>query len=512
MSSKINKRLKSFYIHFVAFVFTVFYYVGIGFYRALKFTFRVCTKAFISVGKCVFSFILTVYNNVVKVIAQGFICYFKSFIKAFKNIKELGFLKAYRSHIDELKQSRNKNLYKFNRFVRTFSFSAVVLLLVFTYGIWSQFTVCYEVEYNGSSIGFIKSTMVYDEAVDCLGEYVESSNAEKIVSKPTFKFSVSKKTDLIEKNTLAVGMIKETSGFKYAYGLYIDGERVLVCENYDSIDYNLRLLLNDYEYSGKNLVLEFVEEVQIIPSYYAENTVLTANGVYDYFDNNELPLTVKATMDETYKKTLKYKTEKIENENKIVGFKLTVCEGENGIVKVTDSVSYINGEEVSRTEKSRETVKQAVNERIIYGTATMSSGSIVQSMSAGANYIWPVANSGRANVSAYYGDGRNHKGIDIAVPAGRGILSVADGVVVASGWNAAGSGYGNSIIVKHSDGTTSTLYAHASALYVTEGDVVKVGQVIAAVGSTGNSTGNHLHFEVIKNGVKLNPASFLGLN
>ncbi|MDD6735045.1 MAG: peptidoglycan DD-metalloendopeptidase family protein [Clostridiales bacterium] len=98
-----------------------------------------------------------------------------------------------------------------------------------------------------------------------------------------------------------------------------------------------------------------------------------------------------------------------------------------------------------------------------------------------------------------------HSGIDYSAPYGTTILAAEDGVVLTSGWN---SGYGYCVTVNHGGGYV-TLYGHCSSLLVSAGQSVKRGQAIARVGSTGNSTGNHLHFEVRSGGSAVNPAGFL---
>lgn len=98
-----------------------------------------------------------------------------------------------------------------------------------------------------------------------------------------------------------------------------------------------------------------------------------------------------------------------------------------------------------------------------------------------------------------------HGGIDFAGPAGTDIFTVADGVVVKSGWH---SGYGNLVEIDHGNGLV-TRYAHAKKLVVKEGDLVSKDQLIAHMGTTGRSTGVHLHFEVLKDGRHINPASMI---
>ena len=98
-----------------------------------------------------------------------------------------------------------------------------------------------------------------------------------------------------------------------------------------------------------------------------------------------------------------------------------------------------------------------------------------------------------------------HTGIDIAAPSGASVIAAADGTVIISGYSSA---YGNYIVIDHRSGI-STLYGHHSSNLVSKGAVVKRGQKIAKVGSTGWSTGPHLHFEVMLNGAVQNPINYL---
>ncbi len=97
-----------------------------------------------------------------------------------------------------------------------------------------------------------------------------------------------------------------------------------------------------------------------------------------------------------------------------------------------------------------------------------------------------------------------HTGVDFGAPSGTKIRAADSGVVISAGWR---GGYGKAVIIDHGQGMV-TLYAHTSAFYVRPGQRVKKGQIIAAVGSTGYSTGPHLHMEVRKNGVPVNPLTW----
>jgi murein DD-endopeptidase MepM/ murein hydrolase activator NlpD len=113
----------------------------------------------------------------------------------------------------------------------------------------------------------------------------------------------------------------------------------------------------------------------------------------------------------------------------------------------------------------------------------------------------------RGSISSSFGQrwGRMHEGIDIAANSGDPIYAAMDGKVVYSGW---ASGYGKMIKIQHAD-KIETIYGHCSRLRTAVGDNVKKGQLIGDVGSTGNSTGPHLHFEVIINGKVVNPYPYI---
>jgi len=105
----------------------------------------------------------------------------------------------------------------------------------------------------------------------------------------------------------------------------------------------------------------------------------------------------------------------------------------------------------------------------------------------------------------FSGEEAFHKGIDFAADAGSDVLAVASGIVT---WAGPREGYGMLVEVTHPNGY-ATRYAHNSKVSVSVGDTVERGQVLATVGSTGRSTGPHVHFEVLRNGVQIDPAGFI---
>lgn len=130
----------------------------------------------------------------------------------------------------------------------------------------------------------------------------------------------------------------------------------------------------------------------------------------------------------------------------------------------------------------------------------------------GGAFKWPVPSSTRITskygyrIHPVYGTRKFHSGIDIGAPQGVKVVAAADGVVTLAATN---GGYGQCIIINHGSGL-ATLYGHNSQLFVKQGDSVKKGDLIAYVGSTGVSTGPHLHFEVRQNGATRDPMGFFG--
>lgn len=124
------------------------------------------------------------------------------------------------------------------------------------------------------------------------------------------------------------------------------------------------------------------------------------------------------------------------------------------------------------------------------------------------SYAFPIKNAKYYVSSAYgYRWGKTHGGIDLAVKSGSAIQAYRSGTVVKAEQHPS---YGNYIMIDHGN-NMQTLYAHCSSLLAKKGDVIEQGQVIALSGSTGNSTGPHLHFEVRINGSRVNPAKYIGL-
>lgn len=177
--------------------------------------------------------------------------------------------------------------------------------------------------------------------------------------------------------------------------------------------------------------------------------------------------------------------------------------GKNGAKEMSYQVILENGRTISRTLTGERIVDPPVDQ-IKVKKREVQIASFQGTEISNGSLLWPV-NGG--SITSYYGKrGKSlHKGIDIARAKSLNILASDGGKVVFAGWK---GDYGNLIIISHNNGY-STYYAHNKKLLVSEGNRVQTGDSIAVMGSTGQSTGVHLHFEVRKEGKAVNPISYL---
>jgi murein DD-endopeptidase MepM/ murein hydrolase activator NlpD len=245
----------------------------------------------------------------------------------------------------------------------------------------------------------------------------------------------------------------------------------------------------------------FLEESLVDPQQIIRMITSTRNG--------QPYLPVMVTRVEEYDVEVPFDSIELPDDNMYVNSTNTVQRGANGTNRVRARVSYVNGEEIRRNVMQTTVVFEPVTQRTLRGTRQPVNRGNFPTHREYGKFVWPVVNTaGQPTGNVSRGIGGGHSGLDIAAPMGTPIIAGADGVVVLSKYNH--FSYGHTIIIRHEDGM-ETLYAHASVLIAREGEQVKQGDHIANVGSTGRSTGPHLHFEVIEAGGnrRLNPQHFL---
>ena len=348
-----------------------------------------------------------------------------------------------------------------------------------------------------------------------------------------------------------------------ACGVYIDDKFICAIKNETDALSVFDSILAEHETNEENVVVSFVENIDYVQGLYLDsdsiikdaeylqnklNSNITEDKYYTVQDgdtisgivqksgvsisqlyklNPELSETIRTgqkilvakandfihvqTTRTEYKEVeIPYDTITINTSNLYIGDKKTVTKGENGLEKVTELVTYVDGERVSSKVVSRVTIKEAVSEKIQVGTKKNQTTSSSTGSSKG-KLRWPAI--GATSVSSSYGK-RNfgdgwHAGIDIVRPGGSmgcTVVAADAGTVTYAGWYNSG---GYTVIIDHGNGMT-TMYCHMqNTIKVRSGQKVARGHAIGNIGATGYVTGPHLHFEVKINGKNVNPALYL---
>lgn len=196
-------------------------------------------------------------------------------------------------------------------------------------------------------------------------------------------------------------------------------------------------------------------------------------------------------------KDIDFKTKIIKDERLYKGEKKTEVKGKTGKQVITYKTIEMNGQSIEKTITDDRVESEPVTQVEIEGTKE------VPSRGTGT-FAWP-ADGGYISSKQGQRWGKLHKGIDIARPTTKKITAADNGVVEFAG---VASGYGNMVIIDHKNGYKTT-YAHLDSLAVQSGQVVPKGTKIGMMGSTGHSTGVHLHFEIYKNGALANPLNYI---
>lgn len=300
---------------------------------------------------------------------------------------------------------------------------------------------------------------------------------------------------------LILGIV--SSFYKPIYSVTLNGELLGYSENKSK----LQQKINEYIEKGDGENIAFVD-INDLPQYKLcllkrnivtnddeifEAVVTKGTSYYKYYaitvDNKE-KINV-ATFSEAESAVNQLKEKNSNNKDKL------------GIIEkyATEQAEYANVEKVVSDLYEKKVVKK-VTSTAVAATGTNTSNKVVN---LGISLIRPVSGVVTSRFGSRWGS--SHKGIDIGAPKGTTIYAAASGTVTVSQYGY-GGGYGNYLMISHGNGI-QTLYGHCTSLLVSAGTYVAQGQPIATVGSTGRSTGNHLHLEIRVNGVAQNPQNYL---
>lgn len=441
--------------------------------------------------------------------------------------------------------------------------SAIVLIMVVNY--YQNRSMGLQVIYRGTEIGIVKEEKDFTEALRGVSSRIISdTDTIDFNEQPVFELiPVQGEGDYTSQETLEDGIIQASSdNIEQAYGVFVDNQLVgavtesepitkaiqairyadatgnpdeefgfnkpvrisqkglyplesitteeeilqtLNSTHMETLQYTVRegdtletivanIGVSEEEFLALNPAMVGVEEFETgtVLQYQAEVPFLSVTHSYTVVYDREKPYEIVETSNVLYNKNYRFIT----------------SPGVPGIEQVTARVTTLNGEEINRTILSTENISDPIAEQVVIGVDTPEIQIYGGGTSSGG-FIWPTPNGGyiSCDLWGYY----NHSGIDIAGTGGIGtpvIASRAGTVTRAfnSGYN---GGYGNYVMIDHGEGY-ETLYAHNSQVVVSVGDYVEQGQLIAYVGMTGNTSGPHIHFEVLENGVVRDPKIYVG--
>ena len=293
---------------------------------------------------------------------------------------------------------------------------------------------------------------------------------------------------------------------EYAKGSVLDVE---VKEDAVTSQVNLRKLDEGQPFSDR----KSEEEIDNM-SGDSFNSILSQDEAEEKLLEN---ITVITTEEITEQKSIQYEQEYKTDPDMYAGEIKTETEGRNGTKEITKRIIRENGQQIEETVVDETVIEEPQQEVILTGTKQYDGygGGEPAYIDEGVSYD-PDAVYGtlcvpveQVYISSHFGPrwGRMHRGTDFALAQGSSIYAADDGEVYFAG--ECGS-YGNLVKIDHGNGM-QTYYAHCSQLLVSEGEQVCKGQKIALVGATGNSTGPHLHFEVIIGGVCADPVAFMDI-
>ena len=478
-----------------------------------------------------------------------------------------GLLPAIVSHLRALVLGKRKErIHRSGRFTAWFDREKRLHSILFLGGscvlagvilFFSFFTVGTTVTYDGHVLGSLASK----SEAESVRHELEAITSETLGEPYTIDDSLlhydsgwMRRQDIEDKDTYEEDLSDELGLVTSAYCLYVNGERIGTTP-YEGALEELLVQLKQAASDEDTISCEFKEDVEIRQEYVPTDAIMnlgyiaellystkTAEVTYEVkkgdtwsqiaarndMTSNELLalnpgyninklqigevltlsasvpyLTMTVVKQERYLDDVAYDIQYTDSANLYQGDYKVTSKGEYGKADVLAKATYVNGEETERTILSSVTLKEPVTESRLRGTK------VRPTWHPTGSFRWPT--SGR--ITSYFGGRKspggigstNHKGIDIAVPRGTPIYAADGGTVTYAGWM---SGYGYLVEINHGNGYV-TRYGHNSSLTVSVGQHVYKGQQVARAGSTGNSTGNHCHFEVRYNGVAKNPLNYL---
>ncbi|MBQ7897054.1 MAG: peptidoglycan DD-metalloendopeptidase family protein [Clostridia bacterium] len=447
-------------------------------------------------------------------------------------------------------------------FKKAFPATAVVVLTVALFGAVyadSEKTTVIEVNVDGVKVAEVLSSDTVEEALERVNSKISSITGQAFSFPHELSFASRKvkKADCLDINEMSELLLTYTDHLvTEAYGLYIDNSLVAVLSNRNDITSALETLCSEHmeitgeeeniannieikyqEYSAKDVIdketllsmfevsapqeeevkapVEALLSARSVPATLTidaealaiEEKIADAVSSLEGAEEDAIELDFAVYYEEIVRESVPYTTRYIYDDTYYENQEVVQKSGRDGLANNTYKVKYVNGEEESRELVEQSFIRLPRESVVKVGTKKLPEN-MPDRENGGKYMINPVPT---ATVSDHFGqrilNGRSdyHEGLDLAAWVGTSIYASASGEIIYAGYNPT---YGYVVKILHDDGLIS-VFAHCSKLLVDVGDYVSQAEEIALVGSTGYSFGYHCHFEVIKDGVKVDPENYI---
>lgn len=367
--------------------------------------------------------------------------------------------------------------------------AAIVILSI----LQIAYSQTYEVSLNGKVIGYTRDKVVLQKRIN---DYINSGNGDDVAfvevdTLPTYKAVLLKRNIKTNDEEILNKVVESGIAYYKYYAIAVDNQEKAYLKTFGEAEKVIQELKNKKSTNADSLgIVEKYAKKQVAEKEIATQVSQSETKVADTGATSDVPVDSDGDSDE------------LPDVKELTEVKLA---------SVDDSINqlYVQQKSTSRSAKNARTSSTGSKSSTYEQRAKVVDNSQTGvKTDLGVTLIKPIS-SGYTITSRFGWRSRdNHPGLDVAAPKGTAIKAAAGGTVIFAGSGSPYGGYGN-IVVIQSNSSTAIRYAHCSKIYVRSGEVVEQGQVIAAVGSTGISTGNHLHFEIRYNGKKIDPQKYV---
>lgn len=399
-----------------------------------------------------------------------------------------GIVKFFKSPFKKNKRkSYSKKKFMYNKVAPTLA----IILLALTVGYWTNWIdFGLNVQLDGQTVASVSDSGVIQHANEITNDKLNKDTDANFT--PVYQIGVVNQNETSDNaQSVSNAMVEnDTSVTDDVAGLYVNDELVGVCSSATKLQSKLDSIIDKAKkkYDDKTEI-SFYNEVKVESGIFSSDSIENTDTLIKKAEKDEL-LQVLVKTTQVVKEDLPYSTKVKYDKSKDSSYKKVIKKGVTGKQETTYKVSYLDGVQVDAAIMNVKTVKKSSNQVIVKGNGKKKANV------SDKGFMWPAPSV--HSISSSYGyreGGEFHTGLDIADGDcyGATIVASKSGTVEWAGYD--DSGYGNYVIINHGDGY-KTLYGHCSSVAVSQGQKVTQGQTIAAIGSTGQSTGNHLHFEV----------------